>query len=70
MAAQEGSKTAGFGTPGSIQCSPSVKAAYSIVRRCTGSLGGCVHAWTHLCVMPPSVVPSDPELSHSFSMLT
>ena len=29
-----------FGTPGSIQCSPSVKNAYSIVRRCTGSLGG------------------------------
>jgi hypothetical protein len=29
-----------LGTPGSIQCSPSVKNAYSIVRRCTGSLGG------------------------------
>lgn len=28
------------GTPSSIQCSPSVKNAYSIVRRCTGSLGG------------------------------
>lgn len=29
-----------FGTPSSIQCSSSVKNAYSIVRRCTGSLGG------------------------------
>ena len=38
LASQEGK--AGFGTPSSIQCSPSVKAAYSIVRRCTGSLGG------------------------------
>ncbi|EWM22673.1 hypothetical protein Naga_100023g16 [Nannochloropsis gaditana] len=37
---QKPRSTKSFATPTSIQCSPSVKNVYSIIRRCTGSLGG------------------------------
>lgn len=37
---EAGESTPGGLTPGTVVCSPSVKRAYSIVRRCTGSLGG------------------------------
>lgn len=36
---EAGESTPGL-TPTTVVCSPSVKRAYSIVRRCTGSLGG------------------------------